>query len=202
MPPFPARLAPLVLLIALPACALAATRPLAVPGVGVPVAADDAAEHADPALRYRVVFNAQKDAGHPWQVLPTLERAARFLNLLARDGVRVRPGDVVVVVSGPATPAVLRDAPYARRFDTVPEEVVAFGERLLHREAATDLRHNPNLPVIAALRRAGAVVSVCSQALHGAGIPPADVAPDVRRDLSGLTTLANLQLRGYALVPD
>jgi intracellular sulfur oxidation DsrE/DsrF family protein len=167
-----------------PVFAGAAAVQMPVPGYGIPFDTKAAAERPDSAVRYRVVFNATRAAPKPGDVLPTLERAARLLNLFAQEGVHVQPGDVVIVVSGQATPGVLTDAAYARRADD------------------PQVHANPNLPLIDALQKAGAVVSVCSQALQGQKINTADVAPAVRRDVSAMTTLANLQLRGYALIPE
>ena len=90
----------------------------------------------------------------------------------------------MIVVSGPAPLGVLTDAAYVRRIDDA------------------QVRANPNLPLIDQLLHAGAIVSVCSQALHGQKIDSADVARAVRRDVSAMTTLVNLQLRGYALIPE
>ncbi|MEO6250748.1 MAG: DsrE family protein [Luteimonas sp.] len=167
-----------------PVIAGAATVQMPVPGYGIPFDTKGAVERPDPAVRYRVVFNATRAASTSGSVLPALERAARLLNLFAQEGVHVQAGDVVIVVSGPATSGVLTDAAYARHVDD--PQVLA----------------NPNLPLIDALRKAGAVVSVCSQALQGQKINTADVTPAVRRDVSAMTTLANLQLRGYALIPE
>ena len=142
---------------------------------------DGAAERPDPTLRYRVlvnVTNASADASRP---SPSLEKIARFLNLLAADGVRPQAGDVVAIVHGPATWVVATDAPYAAR---------------------TKAPNNPNLPLIAKLQAAGVTVAVCSQALHGNNIATKDVAPGIRVDVSAITTLATLQLRGWALIPD
>lgn len=155
----------------------------AVPGFGTPFVAADAAMQVDPALRYRVVFPATRAAASPRDTLPGLDRAARFLNLLGAAGRHTAPGDVVVVISGPATAAVLNDAAWRAR-----------------QPGGGDA--NPNLPLIRALRDAGAVVSVCSQALHGQKIASADVDPSVRQDLSAMTTLASLQASGYALIPE
>lgn len=155
----------------------------AVPGFGAPFAAPGADVQVDPALRYRVVFPATRAGATSGDTLPALERVARFLNLLSAAGRRTATGDVVVVISGPATTAVLSDAAWRARH---PER----GEG------------NPNLPIIRALRDAGAVVSVCSQALHGQKIAAADVDGSVRQDLSAMTTLAALQAQGYALIPE
>ncbi|ONF97129.1 DsrE family protein [Sphingomonas jeddahensis] len=141
----------------------------------------DAKERPDPSLRYRVLFDISKGAPATGGVNPGLEKVARFLNLLGGDGVRPRPGDVVVVIHGPATSLVLSDAAYAQR---------------------NKGGHNPNLPLIAALRSAGVSMRVCSQALLGNRIASAELADGIEVDVSAMTTLATLQLRGWALIPD
>ena len=141
----------------------------------------DAKERPDRSLRYRVLFSVTKAAATPDQVNPSLEKVARFVNLLGADGVHPKQGDVVVIMQGPATPLVLTDARYAER---------------------NKVASNPNLPLIAALRSAGVSVRVCSQAMVGNHIDPADVANGIEVDVSALTTLATLQLRGWALIPD
>lgn len=61
---------------------------------------------------------------------------------------------------------------------------------------------NPNAALIAALQKAGVSVRVCDQAMAASKITPSEVTPGIAIDGSALTTLANLQLRGYALIPD
>lgn len=152
-----------------------------VPGYGAITPMPAAKERPDPALRYRVMFSITKAAASPEAVNPALEKVARFLNLLGADGVRPKPGDVVVIVHGPATALVMNDAAYAGRFGG---------------------KQNANLPLIAALRAAGVSVRVCSQALAGNKIDPAAVQDGIEIDVSALTTLATLQLRGWALISD
>ncbi|WEK42457.1 MAG: DsrE family protein [Candidatus Sphingomonas colombiensis] len=151
------------------------------PNYGTIVPMPDAKERPDPSLRYRVLFEITKGAPTPDRLNPSLEKVARFLNLLGADGVRPAPGDVVVIVHGPATSLVMTDAAYAER---------------------NKVDKNPNLPLIDALRGAGVSVRVCSQALAGNHIAPAQVADKIEIDVSALTTLAALQLRGWALIPD
>jgi intracellular sulfur oxidation DsrE/DsrF family protein len=153
----------------------------AVPDYGATHTAADAAERPDPRLRYRVVFSISKAAAKPNQVNPSIDKVARYLNLLAEDGVRPRAGDVVAVLHGPATIAAMADAAYAAR---------------------TESAANPNVRLIRALRAAGVTVSVCSQALHGQGISADELQDGIRVDVSAMTTITNLQLRGFALVPD
>lgn len=152
----------------------------AIQGHGPIVPAPDAANQPDPSVRYRVVFNITKAPTDPARPNPGLVKVARFLNLLATRGVRPAADDMVAIVHGPATPLVMNDAAYRAKFKVA----------------------NPNLPLIAALKGAGAKVHVCSQALHGNNIAADTIAEDVQVDLAALTTLATLQLQGFALIPD
>ena len=134
----------------------------------------------DPKLDYKVVFNITKATpGGAGNV--SLSKVARFLNLLGEDNIRPAPGKVVAIVQHEATPIVLSDAAFAKHFPG---------------------RTNPDKDLIARLKAAGAQVHVCAQALAGQGYDPSEVSPDVVVDDSALTTLANLQLKGYALIPD
>lgn len=136
---------------------------------------------ADQGVRYRMLFNVTKAAATPDKVNPSLDKVARLLNLLGRDNIRPAPGDIVVIVHGAATPIVANSTAY---------------------EAKTKAKVNPNLDLIAKLRAAGVTVAVCSQALHANRIALKDLAPGVRIDLAAMTTLAALQVRGWALIPD
>lgn len=138
------------------------------------------AERPDKALRYRVVFNVTKASPAPGKVNPTLDRMARFVNLLGADGVRPVRGDLVAIVHGGATRLIMTDKAHRARFGVA----------------------NPNIDLIARLRAIGAEVHVCSQALAGNKIAREAVNPAIKIDAAALTTLANLQLRGYAMIPD
>ena len=148
-------------------------------GAIAPLSGDET--RAEPGLRYRLVFNVTKAAATPDKVNPSLDKVARLLNLLDRDGIRPAPGDIVVIVHGAATPIVTNSTVYA---------------------AKTKARLNPNLDLIEKLSEAGVTVAVCSQALHAGRISAKQLAPAVRVDLSAMTTLAALKLRGWALIPD
>ncbi|WP_242496029.1 DsrE family protein [Sphingobium cupriresistens] len=133
----------------------------------------------DPALTYRVVFDVTEGAEKPDQPNPGLDKVARFVNLLGSAGIRTKRGDVVAVVHGPPTVSVLGDAAYGVRFG----------------------HDNPNTPLIAALTEAGVDIRVCGQALARQGIERQSVSANVTIDLSAMTTLATLQLKGWALIP-
>ena len=164
-----------------PATLSAETSSPRIAGYGAIAPLTGAETRAEPGLRYRLVFSVTKAAATPDKVNPSLDKVARLLNLLGRDNIRPAPGDIVVIVQGAAAPIVTNSTVYA---------------------AKAKATRNPNLELIAKLREAGVIVAVCSQALHANRISSADLAPAVRVDLSAMTTLAALQLRGWALIPD
>ena len=153
----------------------------AVESFGASFPTEGAMERPDPALHYRVVFPVTKASADPAKPNASLERVARFLNLLAADGAHVKPGEIVAILYGPATQIVTNDTVYA---------------------AQTKAPNNPNIALIAKLKAAGVVVAVCGQALRAHKYEGKDVAPGVRVDVSAMTTMANLQLRGWALLPE
>ena len=151
-----------------------------VPGFGKVSPVEGAANRPDPALRYRVVFSVKKAADAASSTSPSLEKIARFLNLLGSSGIRPKRSDIVVIVHGAATSLVLGDSAYRDRYGI----------------------DNPNRPLIEALRHAGVTIHVCGQALASQHIPQAAVSPEVVTDLSAMTTIATLQLRGWVLIPE
>jgi len=138
-----------------------------------------AAFQPDRNATYKVVFAMTKGAAKPGQVNPALERVARTVNLYVAAGVPLEHLKFVAVAYGPATALVLDDAHYRAQFGVA----------------------NPNLPVIAQLRKAGVTVAVCGQALAEHHYEQAWVAPDAEVALSALTTITELQQQGYALMP-
>lgn len=108
-----------------------------------------------------------------------LEAAARAVNLYALAKVPPANLKIAVVVHGKATPLVLSDASYRRKFD----------------------KTNPDAALIAQLHRAGVEIFVCGQALSHQGHAVADVRDDVRVSLSAMTKLVDLQAADYGLIP-
>ena len=153
----------------------------AVPGFGATHTAPHAAERPSKSLRYKLVFSVTQGNEDTTKQNASLEKVARFMNLLAADGIRPVAGDVVAVMHGKATPIVMNDAAYRARNNGAS---------------------NPSLELIDQLKKAGVSVRVCSQALAAASIAPETVDKRVEIDVAALTTLANLQLRGHALIPD
>jgi intracellular sulfur oxidation DsrE/DsrF family protein len=157
------------------ACA-ADTAPLPVPDFGKIVDMAGAQERPDPKLHYRVIFAITKAAASPDKPNPSLDRVARFVNLLAHYGVPKDHRTIFAIVSGAATTIV--------RKPTVEGQVT------------------PDTKLIEELTAAGVQVAVCSQAAHGHDLTINDLLPTVRMDVSAITTIAGLQARGYAYLPD
>ncbi|EIL92140.1 DsrE family protein [Rhodanobacter spathiphylli] len=138
-----------------------------------------AAYQPDRQATYKVVFSLGKAGDKPTMVSPSLDHVARAVNLYVNAGVPLSQLKFVAIAAGPATPIVLNDAQYRKKYGVA----------------------NPNLPLIAQLRKAGVDVAVCAQAVAEHDFQYDWVDPQVTVALSGLTTVIDLQQQGYALSP-
>ncbi len=152
---------------------------LAIQGAGRIHPLPHAAYQPDPRAEYKVVFGLTMPAAKPEQINPALERVARTVNLYVNAGVPVSHLHFVAVASGGATALALDDVHYRQQFGI----------------------DNPNLPVITQLRKAGMDVAVCGQAVAEHDYPYEGIDKQVTLALSALTTIIDLQRRGYALMP-
>ena len=59
---------------------------------------------------------------------------------------------------------------------------------------------NPNIALLHELKQAGVELRVCGQGLLGKKLEPSQVLHDVQVDLWAMTTMVNLQLRGYVRI--
>lgn len=151
----------------------------AIAGAGQIHPLPQSAYQPDRKERYKVVFELTGAAAQPDQPSPSLEHVARTVNLYAAAGVPLDHLKFVAIASGPATAIALDDAHYRQQYGTA----------------------NPNLPVIEKLRKAGVDVAVCGQAVAEHHYRYDWIDPHVTLALSALTTIINLQQKGYALVP-
>jgi intracellular sulfur oxidation DsrE/DsrF family protein len=138
-----------------------------------------AAYKPDRTKTYHVVFALTRGSKEPGEVNPALDRVARTVNLYVASGVPLAHLKFVAVASGEATPLALDDAHYRAKFGTA----------------------NPNLPLIALLRKAGIDVAVCGQAVAEHHFEYEWVDKSVTTALSALTTVTTLEQAGYVLVP-
>lgn len=137
-----------------------------------------AAYRPNPAATYKVVFAMTLGSRKPDEVDAALDHVARAVNLYVAAGVPLSHLKFVAIAYGPATVVALDNAHYEAMFH-VP---------------------NPNLDLIARLRKAGVDVAVCGQAVAEHHFEYSWIAHDVTVALSALTTVTSLQEQGYALV--
>lgn len=138
-----------------------------------------AAYQPDPDATYKVVFAMTRGSDDPGKISPALQRVARTVNLYADAGVPLKHMKFVAIASGAATAMALDDAHYKKQYGMA----------------------NPNLPVIRQLRADGIDVAVCGQAVAEHHYQYDWVSKDVTVALSALTTITELQQKGYALMP-
>ncbi len=138
-----------------------------------------AAYQPDPKGTYKVVFSLSQAGTTAIEVSPSLDKVARTVNLYVSAGVPLTRLKFVAIASGKAAPIVLNDVQYRKIYGV----------------------SNPNLPLIAQLRKAGVDVAVCAQALAEHDYHFNWVDAHVTVALSGLTTVIDLQQEGYALSP-
>jgi DNA-binding transcriptional ArsR family regulator/intracellular sulfur oxidation DsrE/DsrF family protein len=138
-----------------------------------------AAYQPDPDASCKAVFAIIHASERPGDVNKALERLARTVNLYVNAGVPAARLEFVAVASGRATAIALDDVHYKERHGV----------------------DNPNLPVIRQLRAAGVDVAVCGQAVIEHHYALEWIDGDVTVALSALTTITQLQQRGYALMP-
>jgi Uncharacterized conserved protein len=131
-----------------------------------------------PGETYKAVFDVTKPSKKPGKVSPALTHVARAVNVFAAAKVPLDHLKFVVIVHGKATPIILNDKAYRAKYGVA----------------------NPNLKIIAALRKAGVKVLVCGNALADMKFDPQEVNPDVKVALSALSTLVILEDQGYALM--
>lgn len=139
-----------------------------------------AAVQLKPDHNYKIIFNITKAASSDGEVLPGLERIARFVNLAGLAKVPAKNLHLIAVLHGQSTSAALSEKSYQARFHSV----------------------NPNATLISALRKAGVEVMVCGQALAHKEFSAHEVASDVTVAVAALTVLAEYQMNGYVLIPD
>jgi intracellular sulfur oxidation DsrE/DsrF family protein len=150
------------------------------PVAGINAAKDfqGAKELPDPNVDYKVVFSVAANAKEN-EVHPTLKTIALYLNTLAHNGVPANHRHIAAVFHQGGGDAVLANDVYKSRHNGVD---------------------NPNVAMLQELKQAGVELRVCGQGLLGKKVEPSQVLPGVQVDLWAMTTMVNLQLRGYVRI--
>lgn len=153
---------------------------LPVPGYEAATDLPGAQQLPDPNTDYKVVFADAQDAKNPGDINPMLPTIAMYVNTLAKHGVPAEHRHIVIMI----------------HHRTADMDIVMTNEAYRARYN----RDNPNIALFHALKQAGVDIRACGQGLIARKIAAKDVNPDVTTDLWALTTLVNLQLKGYVRV--
>jgi intracellular sulfur oxidation DsrE/DsrF family protein len=158
----------------------ASDKPVLVPGYEAARDLPGARELPDPKTDYKVVFADNQEPKDPNGVNPMLPTIATYVNTLGKYGVPADHRHLVIMFHHrtPGIDIVMTNEAYQERY---------------HRD-------NPNIAIIHALKQAGVDIRVCGQGLIAQKIDPKQVNPDVQIDLWAMTTIVNLQMKGYARV--
>ena len=127
---------------------------------------------------YKAIFDANRAADKPSQLIPAVNNLGSELNAFAAAGLPGSAAKFVLVFHGPAMDALLDDAHYRAKHGV----------------------GNPNLKVLARLKASGVAMFVCGQNLASDKIDPRTLTPDVRVASDALIVLMTYQNDGYALL--
>jgi len=138
----------------------------------------EADKRPDPQLEYKLVIDLTEGAETSEEVNRALNNIARTLNLHVQGGVPIENLKVAAVVHSAATPLVLSNNAYRKKFGV----------------------DNPNDQLIQALNDVGVELYVCGQSLIGRGYAQEPLHPGIKVSFSAMTLLTEYQLKGYALL--
>jgi len=152
---------------------------LPIPSVDAAIDFPNEHEMPDPSLTYKIVFDIAKGAAKIDDVNPGLTAISRYFNTLAKGGVPADHRKFVVVFHQEGTEIALNNAAF---------------------KALKDGHDNPNIALLHSMKQAGVDFRVCGQGILGRKIDMATINPEIQIDQWAITTITNLQLRGYIRV--
>lgn len=132
----------------------------------------------DSTKEYKAVFDIMESPETHLEINPSIETAARFLNMHTQSGVPVSQLKVALVFHNKASKDVMNDEAYQKRYGTI----------------------NPNQELIKALLDAGGQIIFCGQSANARGIPKEAIIDGVQLSLSAMTALIQLQDEQYRLI--
>ena len=133
----------------------------------------------DPNVHYKVSMDVSGVAEFPGDRNRSIESAARFLNMHARNGIPAKNIEFALIVHGKATRDLLTDAAYEARYN----------------------EPNPNTGMLKELQDAGVPIYLCSQSSAFMQMQPEEFNPAVTMAVSAMTAHVRLQQEGYTLIP-
>ena len=137
-----------------------------------------AAVAPDPSHAYKVIFDTTRAAAKPELPAEGILFAATDLSALRGQGVAPVNTRFALIFHGRAIDAILDNAHYQAKFGV----------------------DNPNLALLAGLKKEGAEIFVCGQSLAAMRIDPAALSPDVTVASEAFIVLIAYQNNGYAVL--
>lgn len=132
----------------------------------------------DTSKTFKAVFDIMTSPDDLDQVNPSIETAARFLNMHGQNGIPLEQLKVALVIHNKASKDVISTEAYQKKFGT----------------------KNPNEALIKALMAANADVIFCGQSSVSRGFPKEELIDGVQLSLSAMTALIQLQDDNYRLI--
>jgi intracellular sulfur oxidation DsrE/DsrF family protein len=132
----------------------------------------------DPDQHYKVVMDIGKGPEDPAELNRSIESAARFLNMHARNGIPSQNLELAAVLHGSGARAALTSQAHTRHFD-VP---------------------NGSQGLIEALGEAGVKIYICGQTAAYYGYAASDLLPQVSMAVSAMSVHVRLQQEGYRAI--
>ncbi len=126
-------------------------------------------------IEYKIVIDLKTLQRDKESLNPGLNNVARMVNLHGLGGVKPENIKVAVAIHGGATDVILNNEAYKKRYEL----------------------DNPNIELIATLKKAGVEVYVCGQSLLGRKYAHSEVNSDVKIGLSMLTVVTTYMHQGY-----
>ena len=160
---------------------LTASEPVTGPvieGYGPVFDVPDGSFNLSPGQKYKVLMDIAKGPDDPAALNRSIETAARFLNMHARNGIKPEYLKLALVLHGSGVHAALNDAAYSENF----------------------LVNNANRKLINALKKAGVDIYVCGQSAAYNGYTEKELLAEVKIAVSAMTVHVRLQQEGYQAI--
>jgi len=128
--------------------------------------------------KYKILMDIGKGPDDPAALNRSIESAARFLNMHARNSIKPENLELTIVLHGSGIHAALNDEAYSEHF----------------------LVDNANKNLIAALKKAGVDIYVCGQSAAYNGYSAEELLPEISWAVSAMTVHVRLQQDGYRAI--
>ncbi len=168
----------LLFLIAGPAVAAEPVTGPVIAGYGPVFAVPDGSFNLDPNQQYKVLMDIGKGPDDPAELNRSIESAARFLNLHARNGIKPENLKLAISLHGSGARAALNERAHLDHFK-VP---------------------NGSQGLVEALGRAGVAIYICGQTASYYGYAADDLLPGITLAASAMTVHVRLQQEGYRAI--